>query len=219
MVTDHPLNFYANSVGFNTPFNWEESMNQTQSKGNRNTRLLIAVIVLSPILAIAWWLSSPLFINKSVSEEFPVATGNVTAAEIEQVMTIMAKTNKEMSEDMPAMTAEPTLLANGSLRDGESFHKGSGEVRIYELENGSQLLRLENLNVTNGPALHVYLSEHANPMNGNDVDTNGFIDLGSLKGNTGNQNYEIPAGVDLSNIKSVVIYCKTFHVVFSVASL
>lgn len=194
-------------------------MNQTQHRGSRNIRLIIAVIVLIPIIAIAWWLGSPLFISKSVSEDFPVVAGGVTAAEIEQVMTIMAKTNEEMSEDMPVMTTEPTLLASGSLRDGESFHKGSGQVNIYQFENGSSLLRLENLNVTNGPALHVYLSEHANPMNGNDVDTSGFVDLGSLKGNMGNQNYEIPAGTDFSKIKSVVIYCKTFHVVFSVASL
>lgn len=194
-------------------------MNQTQTKGNRNLRLVIAVIVLIPILAIAWWLGSPLFISKSVSEDFPTQAGGVTAVEIEQVMTIMAKTNEEMNEDMPAMNAEPTLWASGSLRDGESFHKGSGQVNIYQLENDSYLLRLENLNVTNGPALHVYLSEHANPMNGNDIETNGFVDLSSLKGNMGNQNYEIPAGTDLSNIKSVVIYCKTFSVVFSVAAL
>jgi Electron transfer DM13 len=194
-------------------------MNQTHNKGTRTTRLIITVIVLIPVLAVAWWLGSPLFISKSVSEDFPVVAGGVTAAEIEQVMTIIAKTNEEMSEDMPAMTAEPTLLASGSLRDGEAFHKGSGQVNMYQLEDGSQLLRLENLNVTNGPALHVYLSEHASPMNGNDIETSGFVDLGNLKGNMGNQNYEIPAGTDLSNIKSVVIYCKTFSVVFSVASL
>jgi hypothetical protein len=194
-------------------------MNQTQRTGNRNLRLIIAIIVLIPILALAWWLGSPLFISKSVSENFPVIAGGVTPAEIEQVMTIMAKTNEEVSKDMPAMTNEPTLLANGNLRDGESFHEGSGQVSIYQLEDGSQLLRLENLSVTNGPALHVYLSEHADPMNGNDVDSNGFVDLGNLKGNMGNQNYEIPDGTNISKIKSVVIYCKTFHVVFSVAAL
>jgi hypothetical protein len=194
-------------------------MNQTRNKGKRNTRLVIAVVMIIPILALAWWLGSPLLISKSVSEDFPVVTGGVTATEIEQVMTIMAKTNEEMNEAMPAMSTEPTLLASGNLRDGESFHKGSGGVNIYQLEDSSYLLRLENLNVTNGPALHVYLSEHADPMNGNDVNTSGFVDLGDLKGNMGNQNYEIPAGTDLSKIKSVVIYCKTFSVVFSVASL
>jgi hypothetical protein len=194
-------------------------MNQTRNKGKRNTRLVIAVVMIIPILALAWWLGSPLLISKSVSEDFPVVTGGVTATEIEQVMTIMAKTNEEMNEAMPAMSTEPTLLASGNLRDGESFHKGSGVVNLYQLEDSSYLLRLENLNVTNGPALHVYLSEHADPMNGNDVNTSGFVDLGDLKGNMGNQNYEIPAGTDLSKIKSVVIYCKTFSVVFSVASL
>ena len=43
--------------------------------------------------------------------------------------------------------------------------------------------------------------------------------LGSLKGNVGNQNYEIPADADVNALFSVVIYCSPFHVVFSVAPL
>ena len=47
----------------------------------------------------------------------------------------------------------------------------------------------------------------------------GYLDLGKLKGNRGNQNYPIPADVDISIFNSVVIYCKPFAVVFSVATL
>jgi hypothetical protein len=46
-----------------------------------------------------------------------------------------------------------------------------------------------------------------------------YLDLGSLKGNLGNQNYDIPAGTDINQFKSVVIYCLPFHVVFSTADL
>ena len=60
---------------------------------------------------------------------------------------------------------------------------------------------------------------HPNPEGGSDIHEGDYIDLGKIKGNIGNQNYPLPAGVDPSMFNSVVIYCKPFHVVFSVASL
>ena len=94
-----------------------------------------------------------------------------------------------------------------------------GEATIYRGPDGSRLLRLENFSVTNGPNLHVILTPRQNPTNRNDVMAAGYVDLGKIKGNVGNQNYEIPDDVDISNIESVVIYCVPFSVVFSVASL
>ena len=67
--------------------------------------------------------------------------------------------------------------------------------------------------------LHVILTPHENPKNRGDVETPGYIDLGKLKGNKGDQNYPIPDDVDTGIQGSVVIYCNPFHVVFSVASL
>ena len=169
--------------------------------------------------------------------------------EVEAVMELMAKMDQEFSEEMgmmasiqatptpastiaaptpttvsspgPTPTSPATALAlkTGSLRDQDSFHKGSGQVTIYELPDGSRILRLENLKVTNGPDLHVILTPHQNPNRQNDVKTSGYVDLGSLKGNIGNQNYPIPDEVDVGIQQSVVIYCKPFHVIFSVASL
>ncbi len=122
-------------------------------------------------------------------------------------------------EPTPTPLATALALKTGSLRDQDSFHKGSGQATIFELPDGSRILRLENLKVTNGPELHVILTPHQDPNRQNDVKTSGYVDLGVLKGNIGNQNYPIPDEVDIGIQQSVVIYCKPFHVIFSVASL
>ena len=127
----------------------------------------------------------------------------------------------EQSEMMaqPAASNQVEALAMGSFKDADAFHRGSGTATIYRTPDGSEVLRLEDLNVTNGPALHVVLSTHPDPERSQQVKQEGFVDLGDLKGNRGNQNYPIPAGVDTSIHKSVVIYCYPFAVVFSVATL
>ena len=127
----------------------------------------------------------------------------------------------EQSEMMaqPAAANQVQAVAMGSFKDADAFHRGSGTATIYRTPDGSEVLRLEDLNVTNGPALHVVLSTHPDPERSEQVKQEGFVDLGDLKGNRGNQNYPIPAGVDTSIHKSVVIYCYPFAVVFSVATL
>ena len=119
----------------------------------------------------------------------------------------------------PAASSQVQMVAMGSFKDADAFHRGSGAATIYRTPDGSEVLRLENLDVTNGPALHVVLSTHPDPERSEQVKQEGFVDLGDLKGNRGNQNYPIPAGVDTSIHKSVVIYCYPFAVVFSVATL
>jgi hypothetical protein len=127
------------------------------------------------------------------------------------------------TDDMMPETAggpaagEPVVIAQGQFAGADSFHQGSGRATIYQLPEGNHVLRFEDFDVTNGPDLHVILVKHPNPANANDVGD--YIDLGSLKGNLGNQNYDISADVDLSQYQSVVIYCVPFHVVFATASL
>ena len=128
----------------------------------------------------------------------------------------------EKPEEQPAAPeTQPVAvrLKIGELKDADSFHKGSGQAIIYRGPDGSHLLRLENLSVTNGPDLHVLLSPHPDPQSRDQVKQPGYVDLGKLKGNKGNQNYEIPSEVDVSIQGSVVIYCKPFSVIFSVAPL
>ena len=135
----------------------------------------------------------------------------------------MVEKGVQMLEPVVMAVVEPEsevrALKQGDFKDADSFHRGSGQAIIYTTPEGGHLLRLENLEVTNGPALHVVLSPHEDPTRSNEVLLEGYSDLGDLKGNRGNQNYTIPADVDLSVIKSVVIYCKPFAVVFSVATL
>ena len=119
----------------------------------------------------------------------------------------------------PAAANQVEAVAMGSFKDADAFHRGSGTATIYRTPDGSEVVRLEDLNVTNGPALHVVLSTHPDPERSEQVKQEGYVDLGDLKGNRGNQNYPIPAGVDTSIHKSVVIYCYPFAVVFSVATL
>ena len=120
---------------------------------------------------------------------------------------------------MQPSDAQPRRLATGNFQDADAFHRGSGTATIYAAPGGARLLRLEELEVTNGPRLHVILSPHPAPERSEEVLQPGYIDLGRLKGNRGNQNYPLPAGADLEPVQSVVIYCKPFAVVFSVAAL
>jgi hypothetical protein len=167
----------------------------------------------------------------------------MTRAEVQNLMAGMAKLTRPVDEPMPdkmTMGAEDSsggsstttapgssgtalvlalVLSKGTFQGADRFHQGSGEATIYRAPDGSHLLRLENFQVTNGPELHVILSPNPAPESRDDVHQPGYLDLGSLKGNVGNQNYEIPADVDVSALSSVVIYCSPFHVVFSIAPL
>ncbi|UCG26550.1 MAG: DM13 domain-containing protein [Chloroflexota bacterium] len=123
--------------------------------------------------------------------------------------------DKAVTDDM--MADEWTAVARGEFVGADSFHQGSGSAIIYQ-QGDQRVLRFEEFSVTNGPDLHVILTKHPSPTSREDVGED-YIDLGSLKGNMGNQNYEIPAGIDLSEYQGVVIYCVPFHVVFATAAL
>ena len=183
-----------------------------------------AVIAAIPAIVLAWWLASPLFINTTVDEEFPLTVSadipdGITREEAEETMATMAKMDNTMTEPtMPAMSSA-MALSMGNFRDADSFHKGSGTATVYQLEDGSHVLRFEDFRVTNGPDLRVLLSKAADIANKGEFQQYEYVELDRLKGNIGNQNYVIPADLDVSQYGSVVIYCKPFQVLFSVAPL
>lgn len=190
----------------------------------KRRRVIAAALAVGiPALALGWWLFSPLFLNKTVVEEFPrAAAGQVpddmTAAEVEAEMIDAAAENVEATEAMPE--ADPELLLSGEFQGADSFHQGSGEVGIYRLGDDSLLLRFDDIDITNGPDLHVILSPVRAADNRDDVMASGYVDLGQLKGNRGSQNYDIPAEVDVSTGDwTVIIYCQPFHVIFATAEL
>ncbi len=117
----------------------------------------------------------------------------------------------------PEAAPQPELLREGQFRGADDFHRGSGTATIFRTPDDKLVLRLTDFMVTNGPALSVLLSSSPAPASSQQLGD--YIDVGALKGNIGNQNYEIPAGTDLSAFNSVVIYCVPFHVVFATATL
>jgi hypothetical protein len=119
---------------------------------------------------------------------------------------MMEKDDGAMMEE--AMTKELSGAFQGA---GDGIHNASGKAMVLYLEDGSAVLRFENFRVTNGPDLYVYLSTDRNASD--------FVDLGRLKANIGNQNYELPGGVDLSKYNHVIIWCKAFSVYFGGAEL
>ena len=186
----------------------------------------VGVILGIPVIGLAWWLFSPLLFDKTVEEEFPFASSAVvppdmTRKQVENTMQVLAKMDAPMAKEEP-MTGPmkvATALKSGEFADADRFHKGEGTATIYSLPDGTRVLRVESFRVTNGPDLRVILSPSRSPSGAGDVTAEGHAELGKLKGNIGNQNYPIPEEVDVSKINSVVIYCKPFRVIFSLAEL
>jgi hypothetical protein len=119
-----------------------------------------------------------------------------------------------------ASPAGPRQLATGTLVS--HAHDTSGTVRIVQNPDGTRVLSIENLSTSSGPDVHVWLSAAdvvAGPGGNSTAGRAGFLDLGLIKGNLGNQVYEIPAGVDLTKYRSVELWCVQFSVSFGAAQL
>jgi hypothetical protein len=143
-----------------------------------------------PILIVAWLAFRPekLWINRRVNEPAPFAS---------------------RSEARPIFA--------GQL-EGKA-HPTSGRATIYESLGGERYLRLTDFTTSNGPDVHVVLARAEDPaLDQKTVKGNlDYVELGKLKGNQGDQNYEVPAAVDLQKYNAVVIFCERFNAVFGVA--
>ena len=193
---------------------------------------LIAIVSAAALLAGAWFLGSPLFIDRTVDEDFDftIEGGGVNMDAVmampedkrlsmmDEIMTEAANApDKTATETMPADA--PFVVARGTFVDADPVHKGTGSATLYRLPDERHVIRFEDFRTTNGPDLVVYLAKHPAPGQSADVIDGGYLSLGKLKGNIGNQNYEIPSEIDVSDYKSVVIWCELFGVLFSPASL
>lgn len=210
----------------------------------RPNRIIIGIIVIIAVI-VALLVTQPwlYFVTNEVDEAFPGlnsdqrdAIRNMPEAEKDALVS-MAAENQDMAEEvaiaqtgvdavvpqaqqaMPTdMPDDPLVHASGSFIDIDPIHGAVGSATIYELPDGDRVLRFEDFRSKNGPDLHVYLSTEI-PTSTFAGLGNGEVHLGALKGNVGNQNYDIPTEVDLSQYRSVVIYCVPFKVVFSTAAL
>jgi hypothetical protein len=157
--------------------------------------------------------SNPKDFMNMTEEQRVESAKNMTQKEKELVMNEFSKQNSTVYENMSdTISAKDTnTLVGNFVGSGDGFHNAEGVAKVINLADGRTFLRLENLKATNGPDLYVYLST--------DKDASDIVNLGRLKGNIGNQNYEIPAGTDLSKYDTVLIWCKAFSVLFGSAKL
>lgn len=159
---------------------------------SRNLIMSSAVVV---ILGLGWYLFRPelLFINRTVSEGLPKVEAATT------------------------MNDEPAVLAKGHFHG--VAHGSKGTATVLQLAGGVRVLRFTDFETSNGPALHVYLVAEQDATDNDTVRKAPFIDLGELKGNKGDQNYELPAEMDLDIYRAVTIWCQRFSVNFATAPL
>ncbi len=184
--------------------------------------LLIGVLIALPI---GYYLLSPLFFDRTVDEAFPAAgTPQDVFADpampmlaTQMMADAMTAEPSQVQEQMPENASEMEILFQGSFYD--LAHHGTGIATVYRLSDGSRVLRFEDFEVLNGPDLHVYLAVQDPVPNTVGLELEGAIDLGSLKGNLGNQNYLLPSDLPLESFKSVVIWCQPFRVPFNAAPL
>ena len=210
----------------------------------KGVKISITAAIVIIIGAGAYYLASPLFISTEVNEPLPTSAieseayqrfitmseeekldnaKQMSPEERDEIMTIASKINNSVNESMNqikqqqektqnTITTTSTLRTGSLVGVGDGIHNAEGEAKIIPFQDGDKnILRLENLRVTNGPDLYVYLAT--------DKTTSDFVNVGKLKANNGNQNYEIPAGTDLTKYDTVLIWCRPFSVLFGSAKL
>jgi hypothetical protein len=201
---------------------------------NTRTKIIVGIMTAIIVITFAIYTISPLLINTVINEPLPPssvssdfqrfmnmtederieAANNMTQKQKEIIMTVAAKDNNTISENLSVATmstsSNKTLIGN-FVGAGDGFHNAEGVAKIIQLADGTDILRLENFKATNGPDLYVYLST--------DKTNADIVNLGRLKGNIGNQNYLIPAGTDITKYNTALIWCRAFSVIFGSAQL
>jgi hypothetical protein len=156
---------------------------------------------LAVVGAVGWYLFRPelLFVRTRVNESLPAEVAAQTAT-------------MGSAEDAAA-----GVLLSGSFHS--VAHETRGTATVHELGGGRRVLRFTDFTTSNGPDVRVYLVAAADASDDETVTKAGFVELGKLKGTEGDQNYEIPAGLDLSRYRAVTIWCRRFSVNFATAPL
>jgi hypothetical protein len=151
----------------------------------------LTLAVLSIVLFAAWYGFRPerLVVNRRVDEAFPAAAG----------------------------TQSSQLIESGTFSG--VMHPTTGTATIYRLGDGSRILRFTNFKTSNGPDVHVYMVAAEDARDTETVKRTAFIDLGTIKGNIGDQNYTLGTDLDLSKYRTVSIWCKRFAINFGAAPL
>ena len=207
---------------------------------NNKAKIIIGIIIAAIAIPLGVYTISPLFINTEINEPLPPlssdssigfekfmamaedekinAAKNMTVEEKDRIMKMAAEQDTTINETMTTTMnisqnreENKNLIVGDFMGVNDGIHDAEGKAKILTISDGSQILRLEDFRSTNGPNVHLYLST--------DKQASDFIDLGRLKANNGNQNYQIPINTDFSKYKYVLIWCQPFSVLFGSAQL
>jgi hypothetical protein len=165
-------------------------------------RATAAAAIAVGLLGFALWWFTPwrLFTDDPVNEALP---GAVLAP--------------QETDGASAPAEPPVIVATGRFIGLE--HESSGRALVVETTDGQRFLRFDDFQTSNGPDLVVYLSaKPATPGDWYGYDRD-FVGLGTLKGNLGSQNYELPDDLDLNRYSTAVVWCRRFEVGFAAATL
>ena len=127
--------------------------------------------------------------------------------------------NRRVDEAMPTAQGESSPKSLVSGRFYSILHPTAGTATIYRIGESVRVLRLTSFSTSNGPDVHVYMVAADDAKDVATVEQAGFIDLGVLKGNIGDQNYTLANDLDLAKYRAVSIWCKRFSVNFGAAAL
>ena len=155
------------------------------------TCIKIAILVAAVAPGVAWYAFRPerLVVNRQVDETMPAAQGG----------------------------SSPQPLESGQFYS--ILHPTQGTATIYQMGDGTRVLRLTSFSTSNGPDVRVYMVAADDAKDVATVQQAGFIDLGVLKGKIGDQNYSLSSDLDLAKYRAVSIWCKRFSVNFGAAAL
>ena len=157
-----------------------------------------------------WFQPHKLFVDDRVDEAIPVVAGDSSMP-----TSAPSESGAEASSTTGAST-EPSEVARGEFMSLD--HGTSGAARVLTLADGSRIVRLEGLDTSNGPDLYLYLA--TNPASGDEAAfDDDYVSLGRLKGNQGDQNYNLPVDADLTRLATVVIWCDRFDSAFGATDL
>jgi hypothetical protein len=157
----------------------------------RKHKLLFGAALLI-VVGLLWFLFRPekLFSNKHVNEAAPFAADH---------------------DEQPIYTGK----LNAKL------HETTGRATVYRQPDGTLTLRLTDFHTSNGPDVHVVLATADDPALQATAPGKALasVEVASLKGNEGDQEYKLPANTDFARYSTVAIYCERFHAVFGTADL
>ena len=175
----------------------------------------MAVAVVGGLVFQPWLL----FIDVRVDDEIPAAVATAPARRVDTSRPVLSRPMTQRRRPAPprgaGATCSPALSSATSTRP-------RGSARVIEHPDGSRQLAIESLETTNGPDVHVWLSAGPVVEGFDGWFTAGgyeYVDLGPIKGNLGDQLYDIPVGVDLDMFRTVDLWCVQFAVSFGAAAL